>query len=424
PDDDGDGYAACGVARPDCDDTDAAIHPGAREVCGDGVDQDCAGDAELDCSDAHAGNVTAGGDVWTVNNEAVAITFDRGTTSDGLTGPISLTSRRGSDAQLFMTSPQAFDRYAAVTRWQTVFSWRSDAAAPGFTELAVGDAVVQVRGTWADGAEAASVGSGTSTFTILPDGRIHRHDEVTVSMDSDDQYLTTYASFDRARVDHADWDGPAAPSAPVPLDLDSTTSYRDHYAGTTASYTCVFDSASGDRVLFAAQPQAGADGTRVTEVRRATGVVVAGLSFDWQRGGAVSAGDYAADTMLHVGHGAGARPCPDARAYVMAFRQPPAIAVAEPGSVTAGDADGYREASGSYEVSAGGGRELAVTMAAAVPSLALHVVDVPSGHDPVVSRGGATLVRGRDYHLQHGTDDLWLFVVGGVGTSGVRVEWP
>ncbi len=44
-DSDGDGYAveggACG--RVDCDDTRASIYPGARERCGDGIDQDCNG---------------------------------------------------------------------------------------------------------------------------------------------------------------------------------------------------------------------------------------------------------------------------------------------------------------------------------------------------------------------------------------------
>lgn len=43
-DEDGDGA----VASLDCDDADASVHPGATEVCEDGVDQDCDG-ADLGC---------------------------------------------------------------------------------------------------------------------------------------------------------------------------------------------------------------------------------------------------------------------------------------------------------------------------------------------------------------------------------------
>ena len=39
-DNDGDGYA---VAEGDCDDNDASLHPGAEEICGDNIDQDCDG---------------------------------------------------------------------------------------------------------------------------------------------------------------------------------------------------------------------------------------------------------------------------------------------------------------------------------------------------------------------------------------------
>ena len=42
PDDaDGDGYA---VEDGDCNNDDASIHPGAEDVCGDGIDQDCSGE--------------------------------------------------------------------------------------------------------------------------------------------------------------------------------------------------------------------------------------------------------------------------------------------------------------------------------------------------------------------------------------------
>ena len=44
-DSDGDGYT---VAAGDCDDSNPTIHPGASEICGDGIDQDCNG-SDLSC---------------------------------------------------------------------------------------------------------------------------------------------------------------------------------------------------------------------------------------------------------------------------------------------------------------------------------------------------------------------------------------
>ena len=60
---DADGYT---VNEGDCDDNDASIHPGAIEICGDGIDQDCDG-RDLECTPDPA-DIDNDGDGYTEND--------------------------------------------------------------------------------------------------------------------------------------------------------------------------------------------------------------------------------------------------------------------------------------------------------------------------------------------------------------------
>ncbi len=70
PDADGDGWSACdascapeGTECGDCDDTDPGVHPGAEDVCGNGVDEDCDGS---DTACAPEACPDGDGDGWSV----------------------------------------------------------------------------------------------------------------------------------------------------------------------------------------------------------------------------------------------------------------------------------------------------------------------------------------------------------------------
>lgn len=51
-DDDRDGFRASSAGGDDCDDNDASVHPGTPEICGDGKDNDCQGGDQTCATDA------------------------------------------------------------------------------------------------------------------------------------------------------------------------------------------------------------------------------------------------------------------------------------------------------------------------------------------------------------------------------------
>ena len=75
PDTDGDGYTE---SQGDCNDDNAAIYPGAIDICGDGIDQDCSGE-DLTCSPGNSAYETQLLDLisaYRTSNALTPLSFD------------------------------------------------------------------------------------------------------------------------------------------------------------------------------------------------------------------------------------------------------------------------------------------------------------------------------------------------------------
>jgi hypothetical protein len=154
-DDDGDTIPPESCGGEDCDDTNPGVHPGAVEVCGDGVDQDCDG------SDGDSGTC---GCPTTITSSG---TYYGTTSGTGTYNPSTCAYSMSGPEWIYVITPsttRSVTFATAGTSYDTVLYVRSSPCATG-TEIACDDD----GGSGVDSRLTVSL-TGGSTYYLFMDG--------------------------------------------------------------------------------------------------------------------------------------------------------------------------------------------------------------------------------------------------------------
>lgn len=405
---DDDGYLpeGCQSEFPaDCDDSTALLSPGVAEVCGNGIDEDCSG-ADLNCGEEMlAVEIENSADTWTVKGPTFQVGFDQ--SSSG--GIVDLRATKASNQNLLYVGFEKYERLSGISHFENWFSWNPDQA-PSFRVLFSGPAVVQIEQDWADDSM-----SGSSRHTIYPDGRILRYERVHLAEALHGWFLA-YLAIDIDR-----WDVVVFEVGGIPgqyLKHGGASEISRIYEGNAedVGYFCAVDSIQHDVVGWT-HHEAGEIfpyGFRVWETGQGSSVMHSLLlSSEWHRGEISPVGDYLGHIMTFV---AGTGICDEFATLAGQYASPLRLSLGAGEFITDAfgddDNDGFNEASGAYELSGLGGRELRLSVDAP-GGLALgvfHIKNFDFLHLPVVTLGSERLGRGRDYRLQiaDGGLDAWL----------------
>ncbi len=114
---DRDGHAAAVIGGDDCDDARADIHPGSTDVCGDGIDQDCAnGDRVCGQPDPEPTDTSSGGsDASTSTADTSTTSADTSTSTDTNTSTTAADTSTAIDASTSGLDPDTSSSSSGAT---------------------------------------------------------------------------------------------------------------------------------------------------------------------------------------------------------------------------------------------------------------------------------------------------------------------
>jgi hypothetical protein len=305
------------AAADDCNDADPAIYPGARDLPGDEVDQDCIDGAATTERAGVSGTVSA------LISEPLQIAFD----SPSLM-PSAMTIG-GTSALVFQpgaTCPISNEEGMGVSLYPAFAAHGRTEGPNGQMELVrIGPAMATTRIRWSarvaassdlgvppENCEVENMVEGEITFTVTPGGVLVRDDYVTttasvlsctgcpIGAGTTSPILATYLSLSSDLTQWQAYGGPG--SLPEELVLEPP----QVYGVAVLRGGCLSMPGGGYQVGLAWEQQNDARGLRIKSTSPNPSTTFA---FDWRRSQEISAGDWRNTVALIAATGGGPAGC-------------------------------------------------------------------------------------------------------------------